>query len=230
MLRLATRCRDFDDVCVMFRSRHHIFPEGCFGTAVCESRRSRNNQQQVNMNINSIGSSALSALINASTNQTKNSPSSIAPAANGAAPTNISKPAELLQKLQQLQQQDPAQFKQVMSQLADTLQQVADKSGNSNGIASKLAAAFKSASDSGDLSALQSAMQPPNVATAAQAQGAGATASAPQGAQGHHHGHHHQGGGGGIAAAFSAAISQIDAALQASNAAGASAVSTSSSK
>jgi hypothetical protein len=59
-------------------------------------------------------------------------------AINGAAPTNISKPAELLQKLQQLQQQDPAQFKQVLSQLANTLQQVADKSGNSSGIAAKI--------------------------------------------------------------------------------------------
>ncbi len=179
------------------------------------------------MNINSIGSSALSALLNANTAQAKNAPSSIPPAANGAAPTNISKPAELLQKLQQLQQQDPAQFKQVMSQLADTLQQVADKSGNSNGIATKLAAAFKSAADSGDLSTIQAAMQPPAGATTAQS--AASAPAATQGAQGKHHGHHHHGGGGAIAAAFSTTISQIDAALQTSNAAttsGTTAVST----
>ncbi len=207
----------------MFHSRHRIFPEGCCATTVCESRKSRNNQKQVHVNINSIGSSALSSLINANPNQAKHSPSSIPPAANGAAPTIISKPAQLLQKLQQLQQQDPAQFKRVLSQLADTLQQVADKSGNSGAIAANLAAAFKSAADSGDFSALQSALQPPSAA--ATSQSAGAPAGAAQGAQGHHHG-----GGGAIAAAFSAAINQIDASLQASNATGTSAVSTSSSK
>jgi hypothetical protein len=169
------------------------------------------------MNVNGIGGSPLSAVSNATTSHTAKTRSSIPPANGASASTNISKPAELLQKLQQLQQQDPTQFKQVVSQLADSLQQVADKSGDSNSMAARLATALKKVADTGDLSSLQSAMQPPGMAAAVQSANAATGTAAPssaQAAQKHHHGHHHGGGGGAVAAAFSTAFSQIDAALK----------------
>jgi len=199
----------------MFHSRCKNQAEGGATPTVRRRQWFIIHQKQVDMNINGIGSPALSALLNTNTTQTSNTPSSVPPTGSGAATSNISKPAELLQKLQQLQQQDPAQFKQVLSQLADALQQVADGSGQSNNFATKLAAAFKNASDTGDLSALQSALQP--TARMPLPQNAGSTAGQSQGAQGHHHGHHHHGGGGAIAAAFSTAISSIDAILNGSS-------------
>lgn len=160
------------------------------------------------MNINSIGSSTLSALLNANVTQGTQTPSSVPPAGNAAASARISKPGELMQKLEQLQQQDPSQFKTILSNLAQSLTQVADQSGNTSGMAANLATAFTNAANTGDLTALQTALQPQHVQNATNASGTQAT-------QGHHHGHHHHGGGGGpIASAFSTAISQIDAALQ----------------
>jgi len=166
------------------------------------------------MNITGLGSPTLAALNGTTSNQTTKTKSSIPPAMGSAAKSNISKPAELLQKLQQLQQQDPAKFKQVASQLADSLQKVADQSGNSNGLAAKLASALKSAADSGDLSSVQAALTPPTRQNAAPS---AANTQGAKGTQGHHHGHHH--GGGAAASALSSAITQIDAALEASSAA-----------
>jgi hypothetical protein len=199
---------------MIFHSRISISAARNLGSTVSVGQKSNNDRKKAHMNINSIGSSTISSLLNATATQSTNNPSSIPPAANAAASAKFSKPGELMQKLAQLQEQDPAQFKQVLTQLADSLQQVADKSGNSSGMAAKLATAFKDAASTGDLSALQSALQPPNVATAAQANSANQTANAAQGAQGQHHGHHHHHGGGAIASAFATAISQIDAALQ----------------
>ena len=170
-------------------------------------------QKRNSMNITGLGSPTLAALNGTTSNQTTKTKSSIPPAMGSAATSNISKPAELLQKLQQLQQQDPAKFKQVASQLADGLEKVAAQSGNSNGLAANLASALKSAADSGDLSSVQAALTPPprpNAAPSAKnTQGAQST-------QGHHHGHYH--GGAAVASALSSAIGQIDAALQASSA------------
>jgi len=154
------------------------------------------------MNINQLGSSSLTALTKNLGTQATKTRSSIPPAAGTAATSNISKPAELLQKLEQLQQ-DPTQFKQVMSQISDNLLQVADQSGSSNGFAAKLASAFKTAADTGDLSAVQSALTPPP-------RQSGVSATVSQGAQ-QHHGHHH---GGAMATMLSAALSQVDLALQ----------------
>ena len=165
-------------------------------------KRSSFDQKWISMNINGIGSSALSGLSSAaSSTQTTKTKSSIPPAANGAATSNISKPAELLQKLQQLEQQDPAQAKQILTQLAETLQKAADQSKDANSPIAKLAAAFKSAADTGDLSSVQAAMKPPSASTTSMPSGT-------QGAKGHHHGHHH--GGGALATAFSTAIGQIE--------------------
>lgn len=164
------------------------------------------------MNVNGIGATGLSSLINVNSQQQgAGSPSSIPPAGNAAAPTNISQPGELMQKLEQLQQQNPTEFTQVVSQLADSLQKIADQSGNSQGIAAKLATAFKNVASTGDLSALQTALQPSGVAASTQ----GTSASAQS--NGAHHGHHHHGGAGGIAAAFKTALDQINSALQSSS-------------
>ena len=168
------------------------------------------------MNINGVGTSPLSALVNSTASQNARSPSSIPPAGNAAASANISKRGQLLQKLQELQQQDPQQFTQIVTQMADSLQQIANQSGDSNGMAAKLASAFKNVASTGDLSALQAALQPQGVALAMQP--ATTTANTPGAIQGpgtpQHHGHHLHGGGGGIAAAFSAALNAVDTALQ----------------
>lgn len=170
------------------------------------------------MNINGIGTSPLSTLVNTNAAQNSRSPSSIPPAGNAAASANISKRGQLLQKLQQLQQQDPQQFTQIVSQMADSLQQIANQSGNANAMAANLAAAFKNVASTGDLSALQAALQPQGVALATQPATTNASASGTTQAQGaaERHGHHHHGGGGAIAAAFSTALDAIDTALHGS--------------
>lgn len=163
------------------------------------------------MPITGIGSSTLTALSNVTNNHASRTPSSIPPAPGAASTSNISKPAELLQKLQQLQQQDPAKFKEVASQLADTLQKVADQSGNSDGFPAKLAAAFKSAAQSGDLSSVQAALSPHSRSDASAVRGS----QSAQGAEAHHRGHHRH-GGGGAGSVLSSLVNQIDAALQGS--------------
>ncbi len=158
------------------------------------------------MSITGIGNSTLAAISAITNSQTAKTPSSIPPAVGAASTAKISKPAELLQKLQQLQQQDPTKFKEVALQLADGLQHAADQSGNSNGFAGRLASAFKAAADTGDLSSVQAALTPrarPNASTTSESQSA----------HGHHHGHHH---GGGLGSSLSSLMSQIDAALQGS--------------
>ena len=168
------------------------------------------------MNINSVGTSPLSSLVNTNASQNTQSSSSVPPAGNAAASANISKRGQLLQKLQQLQQQDPQQFTQIVSQMAESLQQVANQSGDANGMTANLAAALKNAASTGDLSALQSALQPQGVALATQPATTNPSTLGTSQAQGpaEHHGHHHHGGGGAIAAAFSTALNAVDSALQ----------------
>jgi hypothetical protein len=82
--------------------------------------------------------------------------------------------------LQQLQQSNPTEYKQVTAQIASSLQsaaQAANSQGNSTAAnqLNQLATDFTNASQSGQL---------PNIQDLAQAVG------------GHHHHHHHHGGGG----------------------------------
>ncbi|HLK58272.1 MAG TPA: hypothetical protein VKU00_17025 [Chthonomonadaceae bacterium] len=139
----------------------------------------------------------------------------------GAASVKISKQAQLLSQLQQLQQQDPTQFKQVVTNIADQLTQAAQSStGQDQQFLTALAGRFQQA-ETGDLSGFT--QQQPAATSSVQAaytQGAQATdplqtaiaatqngqttdptqtaAATTQGAaQGHHHHHHHGGGGGG---------------------------------
>jgi hypothetical protein len=93
-----------------------------------------------------------------------------APAGDGAAGGGgISDYGKLVSALQQLQTQDPAKFKEVVTDIAGQLQSAADQQGSStpdNGL-SKLTDKFRQVADTGDVSKLQ----------------------------GRHH-HHHGGGGG----------------------------------
>jgi hypothetical protein len=122
-----------------------------------------------------------------------------------AAQTQVSPLGELMSKLQQLQQQDPAQFKQVAGQLATSLQQAAQQSGNGNsGFLSQLASGLQQAAQTGEMPTLQ----PPNATSNQSASGQAV----------HHHGsgHHHHSGGAmssAVTSAFSTALNQINAAL-----------------
>ncbi len=72
--------------------------------------------------------------------------------------TEMSNPAELMSKLQQLQEEDPEQFQTVMDQIADELEAAAAEEEEETGQTSRLsdlAAKFREAAESGDLSILQ---------------------------------------------------------------------------
>ncbi len=86
-------------------------------------------------------------------------------ATSGSTSTSVSDKAKLLKQLQQLQQTDPAKFKQVTADIASKLQEEAKQVGGSQGQAlSKIADQFQQASQTGTLAPLQA---------------------------GGHHGHHH---------------------------------------
>lgn len=158
------------------------------------------------MNIGGIsGSSSVGNV--SSVNASSTSRKSSIPPAMGAGSASISKPAELLSKLKQLEQTDPAKFKQVVTQLSSDLKTAAGKAtGAQADFLNKMADGFAQAATTGDLSA----MQPPQGGPpGGQAQGAG-----------HHHHHHHGGGapgGDAVQAAFATALSSIDSALGATS-------------
>jgi hypothetical protein len=164
------------------------------------------------MNINGIGTTstidALSALSNTSSPDASQEASGTA--TTPAASASVSKPGELMSKLNQLLQQDPAKFKQVTQQISDELKSAAqDASGPQASFLNKLSENFAQASSSGSLSSLQ----PP--------QGSGS------GVSGHHHHHgggHHGGGGGGggIESVISTALDQVNQALTGTSSSGAS--------
>jgi hypothetical protein len=94
--------------------------------------------------------------------------------------STVSPAASFLNELQQLEQQNPTQFQQVLSQITGQLDQAATAATNSGNTSqatqlTNLAAAFQNAEIGGTLP------------TAQQLQQAGLT--------GHHHHHHHGGGG-----------------------------------
>lgn len=137
-------------------------------------------------------SQSLAALLQAS--QSNGSASSVADSGStgAAASTQILGPAQMLAKLQALQTKDPDKFKQVMSDMSDKLSALADKTGDQK--LSQLADKFKTAGETGDLSALQ----PPPPPSSAQAGAAAAYAqndSSGSQTKGHHH-HHHASGSG----------------------------------
>jgi hypothetical protein len=160
------------------------------------------------MNINGIGSQqstieALSALNGAG--QSDASPATDGTGATPAASATVSKPGELLSKLSQLLQQDPAKFKQVTQQISDELKTAAQTaSGPQASFLSKLSDNFAQAASSGSLSALTPDR--------------GSESSGALSGHHHHHGGHHGGGGGGggIESVVSTALQQVDQALSSS--------------
>lgn len=113
---------------------------------------------------------------------------------NPASSVDISKPAQLFNKLKQLQTSDPTKFKQVTAQLADKLQKAADNStGDDQKLLSDLASKFKEASQIGELSLPQGPDRGsgrPQGIKSTLGQGAGISQTQ---ASGKHksHGHHH---------------------------------------
>jgi hypothetical protein len=119
--------------------------------------------------------------------------SSIPPAPNlGAATTQISRPGQLLGRLQQLAQSDPAKFKQATQDIADKLRQAAQGlDGRAADRTNALADRFAAASQSGDFADLRPDHR--------------------EGPAVHHH--HHHDGGGGIASVLASALDEVNQAL-----------------
>ena len=135
--------------------------------------------------------------------------------------TRISGPGRLMAKLQQLQQTDPAKFKQVMSDMAAKLNALAQQQSGSSASSSStgggqsltdLANKFASAAQTGDLSAFQPPPLPTGTSAAnaagAYAQNGAGGASLSGVSSGHHH-HHH---GGVLATSGTDASSSSDSA------------------
>jgi len=151
------------------------------------------------MSINGIGSistlNALTALNN--TSNPDGTGAAQGTTSTAASSTTVSKPGELMAKLSQLLQQDPAKFKQVTAQLSDDLKTAASSaSGPQAQFLSKLSDAFAEASSTGTMDSLK----PP---------GGGEQS----GAVHHHHGGGHHGGGGGMEAVLSNALNEVNQAL-----------------
>ena len=150
-----------------------------------------------------------------------------------SASVDISRPAELYAKLQQLQSTDPDKFKQVVSDVADKLKTLADQNSNSPQakMLSSLAAKFQDVANGGDLSQLKptepTSGQANNAASAySQATQDGSNLNAAQ-----HHGghHHHKSGGSGSANPIQSQLANIFAEIDSAsgtNATGATGVTS----
>jgi hypothetical protein len=166
--------------------------------------------------VGSLASNLLQSVLGINQTQTSTNSSNLATVGTStiAPPTTdssqLSSFAQLASTLQQLQQSNPAEFKQVTQQIATNLQtaaQTASASGNTTQAAdlTKLSTDFSTASSSGQL---------PNLQDLANAVSGG------------HHGHHHHFSGGAEASASSStssststasnsqAVSQLLASLQ----------------
>ncbi len=156
------------------------------------------------MNINSIANSstvdALSLSTLTSAASSGSAQATLDASSTPASSTTTSKPGELLNKLSQLQQQDPAKFKAVTQQISDELKTAAQSAtGPQAAFLSKLSDDFAQASSSGNLSALQPQQH-----------------GSQQGSAVHHHhggGRHGGGGAGSIESVLSTALDQVNQAL-----------------
>jgi hypothetical protein len=155
------------------------------------------------MNISSIGStdtiSALSALSNP--DNAASADAALGTPSTPASSSKVSKPGELLAKLSQLLQQDPAKFKQVTQKISDELQaSAANASGPQAEFLNKLSEHFAAASSSGSVSPLEPQ--------------AGEHSGAPA-AHHHHHGAGHHDASPGMPSVLSTALDQVNQALSA---------------
>jgi hypothetical protein len=113
--------------------------------------------REVVVNISGIGSSSsvsvlrqVGAASNASTGSTSASSSDV------KSDVQLSKPAAMMKKLESLQQSDPAKFKEVMTNISESLASAAESaSGESASRLSEMAQKFASAAETGDLSSLK---------------------------------------------------------------------------
>jgi hypothetical protein len=110
------------------------------------------------MNISSLNASVAtnSTRVISSTSAQSSVASTATTSDTSSTKVSLSKPAELLQKLTDLQKSDPAKFKETVTQIADKFKQLADSSdGPESEALSKLSTAFSKAAETGDLSALK---------------------------------------------------------------------------
>jgi hypothetical protein len=80
----------------------------------------------------------------------------------GAAGNGLSRAAQFLGKLQTLEQTDPAQAKQMLTDLAARFRSEASQSGGTNSSKAQLADMFQTAADTGDLTPLLQASTNPS--------------------------------------------------------------------
>ena len=124
---------------------------------------------------------------------------------------NLSKPAELLSKLEQLKQSDPDKFKEVLTNIADELNNAAkQKSGFIAQILTSLADKFQSVANGGDISQLMPP-NPPNSDLYTQQSGNSADQS--QKGKGSHHGRHGRGAGNDIRQVMSNVLDELNKAV-----------------
>jgi hypothetical protein len=97
------------------------------------------------------------------TSATSKGTSTAASSGLGADATELSKPAELYAKLQQLQQSDPEKFKAVTADIAAKLKAAAADQGDGFGgkMLSDLAAKFEAVANGGDITQLKPPSGPP---------------------------------------------------------------------
>lgn len=139
--------------------------------------------------LNSVSSSLLSEINNFNSSQTQSNTSSstISMAATPDQAT-VSPIAQLMKELRTLQQSNPVEFKQVLTDAATKLQAAASQTTDSSQAAflNNLASKFQAAATSGNLSALT------------QNGASGSTASGSSQYAAHGHRHHHGGGGSSL--------------------------------
>lgn len=147
------------------------------------------------MSISSIFTQAGSALSSINASQAPLAASTSQSSSDGDS-TDISQLSQLMSELQQMSVSDPSEFEQVTGSIATQLQQAAQQQGGSAGNwLSNLAQKFQTASQTGNMSSLETL--------------------------GHHGGHHHGGGGGGLMSLLSSSSSSSSPSSTASSAASA---------
>jgi hypothetical protein len=106
------------------------------------------------------GVSALNQLVGAGgTAQSGASDAASAIASSAGGDPSMSKAAQFMSKLQSMEQSNPAQAKQLLSELASKFRSEAAQPGSASAAKGQLADMLQKAADTGDLSALKSAVQ-----------------------------------------------------------------------
>lgn len=184
------------------------------------------------MNVSSIygalGGSALTSLGNLGAVGTSSASGSVPPPAAESTAT-ISGPGQFFSEMEQLSQQNPAEFQAVAAQVATTFQNAASQaSGPQAQFLTNLANMFSQAAQTGVLQPPQAAQGASGSQGTPQAQAAQTTAAVPpvqgmqanesSGGAAHRHHHHHGGGSAGqsseVQQAFQSAISILNQAMQ----------------